>query len=156
MTKLNPIYSYFSYFYHLLLGKVAIDRNKIEVIAFKDKVFESFRHIRLKKNESANPSVFWVRFTLPPTISFEKNKRVSSLALPFFCGLPGFREKYWCVNKESNEYLGFYEWNDHKRAEAYSKSFAVKFMTSRAISGSITFDIYQDKRLREIITVAQQ
>lgn len=150
---LNPVTSFIAHSVNYLSGNVSIDTEPVEINYFPDKQFTSFRHIKINKPCGNSAAVFWVRFTLPPEITFEKNVKVSSRALPFFAGLPGFREKYWCVHRQSNEYLGFYQWCSKENAENYSKSYAVKFMTSRAIKDSVKFNIIEstflDKSLRQ-------
>jgi hypothetical protein len=149
---LNPVSSFVSYSLNYLSGKVTVDTEPVEINYFPDKTFTSFRHIKINKPCSSSPAVFWVRFTLPDEITFKKNVKVSARALPFFAGLPGFREKYWCVHRKSNEYLGFYQWASKADAENYLKSFAVRFMTSRAVKNSVKFGIIESTILDKALS----
>ena len=72
-------------------------------------------------------------------MSIRQNALFSSIPIPFYVGLPGFRSKLWMYNLESGDSYGYYEWNTVEDAENYSHSFAASFMTRRSVPGSETF-----------------
>lgn len=76
------------------------------------------------------------------------NMRFSLLPIPFFIGLPGFRSKLWLINPRSCDFSGWYEWDQHADAEAYSRSFAMRFMARRSLPGSVSWQIIANPRLQ--------
>lgn len=146
-----PLYSFVNFLGLRLLGMTRFDSPQEMRLFFQDKTFEVFRHIMIQKPAAPGRAVFWMRFALPASVSFESNKRASGLALYFFSGLPGFCEKYWRVNRADNEYLGAYEWASAQTASRYARSFAFRFMTSRAVKDSVRFGIEQDTKLEAFL-----
>ena len=59
----------------------------------------------------------------------------------FVIGCKGFCNKYWLVDDKTNTCRGIYQWDSVEDAEAYSKSFAVKFMKKRSVEGSIVYGV---------------
>lgn len=74
-------------------------------------------------------------------MSPECNIKFSLIPLLFILGLPGFREKYWMINKLNGDFQGIYEWESEEAARNYADSFAMNFMTKRSVSGSINYEI---------------
>lgn len=70
----------------------------------------------------------------------QQNKVFSLLPIPFFIGLPGFRSKLWALNARG-VFQGIYTWDTEEAAERYAHSFAMKFMTRRAVPGSVSYRI---------------
>jgi hypothetical protein len=77
-------------------------------------------------------------------MDIKKNIRLSKIMLLIFMGFKGFRSKYWCVNEESGECQGVYEWDKLEDAERYSKSIAVRNMTKRSLPGSVSFKVLKN------------
>lgn len=150
--RFNPIYSALLYAFYTLEGRIRLGPSQMDIEVFGDKTFTAYRHISIRKNIKESTAVFWVRFTLPGRIGFERNRRISARSIPFFCGLPGFRKKYWCVHKGSNEYLGLYEWSPPERALEYSDSYALRFMTQRAAVGSVNHGIFPNMTLDRLLS----
>lgn len=86
-------------------------------------------------------AVFTVRFT-PGNMTLMANRIFSLAPIPFFTGLPGFRAKCWMEDRETGACSGVYQWDSAEAAEAYSRSFAVRFMTRRSVPGSVSFLVH--------------
>jgi hypothetical protein len=97
-----------------------------------------------------NPAVFKVRFHLtnmPP----KRNIKFSLVPMLIILGLPGFRAKLWMLNEVNGDFQGIYEWDTLQDAENYANSFALKFMISRSVPGSVSHEIIPDQSLNDYI-----
>ena len=101
--------------------------------------FYAFRYA--EKTDGTKPGAkFEITFQLK-NMSAEKNEKFSLLPMLFVVGCKGFYSKYWLVNAETNTCRGIYQWDSLENAIAYSKSFAVKFMSMRSVKGSIEYHV---------------
>jgi hypothetical protein len=82
-------------------------------------------------------AVFRPRFHVKG-MSPKMNQLFSWLPIPFFAGLPGFRRKLWLVDPVSGDFSGYYEWQHPEDADAYARSFAMRFMTRRSVPSSLS------------------
>ncbi len=125
----------------LLTGHVRFVRGDIgRTLTMEDgKQFSVFRHARLQAPGQPT-TVFIVRFT-PAHMSVRQNIRFSLLPMVPLLGMRGFREKYWCVNRQTGECQGIYAWQTAADARAYAGSVALRFMTSRSLSGSVSYQV---------------
>jgi hypothetical protein len=125
----------------LLGGQVRFVRDDIgRTLTMEDgKQFSVFRHARLKAPGQPT-AVFIVRFT-PAHMSARQNIRFSLLPMVPLLGMHGFREKYWCVNRQTGECQGVYAWQTAADARAYADSVALRFMTDRALPGSVSHQV---------------
>jgi hypothetical protein len=125
-------------------GKIQFKRDEIgkTVQMLDGHRFTVFRHaIKKSKNQKGQkPAVLCVRFHLKG-MSPERNIKFSLLPMLFILGLPGFREKYWMINRRNGDFQGLYEWNSLEEAQEYVNSFAMNFMTKRSIPGSVSYEI---------------
>jgi hypothetical protein len=144
----NPFYSLFNTISLAVRGCVTFPKNRIgEVIKTEQgDAFTIFRQVIISpwKSRSTHQSVavFRVRFIIAG-MSPRQNKRFSLLPIPFIIGLPGFQSKLWLLNDSTGEFMGIYEWQSREYAQRYSRSFAMRFMTMRAVPGSISFSIIE-------------
>jgi hypothetical protein len=99
--------------------------------------FTIFRHAKITRAAEPPTAVFVVRFT-PAHMHVRQNIRFSLLPMLPLLGMPGFREKYWCVDKETGMCQGIYAWQTVAHAETYANSVALRFMTSRSLPGSVS------------------
>ena len=74
-------------------------------------------------------------------MSVRQNIRFSLLPMVPLLGMPGFREKYWCVNRQTGGCQGIYAWQTAADAHAYTGSVALRFMTSRSVPGSVSYQV---------------
>jgi hypothetical protein len=125
----------------LLSGRVRFVRGDIgRTLTMEDgKQFSVFRHARVKAHGPPT-AVFIVRFT-PAHMSVRQNIRFSLLPMVPLLGMPGFREKHWCVNRQTGGCQGIYAWQTAADAHAYAGSVALRFMTSRSLPGSVSHQI---------------
>lgn len=99
--------------------------------------FRIFRHVSIRTARGKPPEgVFIVRFK-PNGMTIRQNIRFSLLPMMIIIGFHGFREKYWCVNDQNGLCQGVYLWQTVEDAENYSKSIAMRFMTSRSEPNSV-------------------
>jgi len=142
---MNPILSFLKTHWYLLTGRLHFPRERIgKTFTLDDEqVFLIFRQVivDLPKNQRGKPRAFFrVRFRVANT-SPEQNRRFSILPIPFFIGLPGFRSKLWMHDHATGESQGVYQWDTVGDAQNYVQSFAMKFMTRRAVPGSISHEV---------------
>jgi len=142
---MNPIMSFLRTHWYLFTGRLRFPRERIgEKFTLGDaQVFAIFRQVIVDppKGQSATPgALFRVRFRVA-NMTPEQNQRFSILPIPFFIGLPGFRSKLWMSDLVTGESQGVYQWDTVADAQNYANSFAMKFMTRRAVTGSISHEI---------------
>ncbi len=142
---MNPIKAFFTTLLYLFTGRLHFHRDTIgQVVTLPDGArFTVFRDVTL---DLAEPSTrlpgarFQVRFRVAG-MSPAANKRFSWLPVLFFVGLPGFRAKRWLLDEATGEFMGLYQWDTLQAAQAYAGSFAMRFMTMRAVPGSLTWAV---------------
>lgn len=130
----------------LVGGRVRFIRADIgRTLTMEDgKQFEIFRHVRVERpGEPA--AVFVVRFA-PRRMSVRQNINFSRLPMLPLLGLPGFREKYWCVDRKTGMCQGIYAWQRREDAQAYAASVALRLMTRRSQPDSVSYRILQQTR----------
>jgi hypothetical protein len=147
MIYTNPIFGVFRTLWLFITGRVRFIKSVVgsTIIMEDGKRFTIFRRVKIKKyfGRTENPQgLFIVQFT--PKMDIKKNIRLSKIMLLIFMGFKGFRSKYWCVNEESGECQGVYEWDKLEDAERYSKSIAVRNMTKRSLPGSVSFKVLKN------------
>lgn len=147
----NPLYSIFNTINLLLRRKIHFPKEKIgKVIVTEDwQEFTIFREVIIDKKIDKS-AVFKVKFLLSG-MKPENNIRFSWLPVPFFIGLQGFQAKVWTLNYENNYFQGIYQWKNEKYAKKYSKSFAYRFMSSRSVQGTVSFEIIPNSTLEEYL-----
>jgi len=124
--------------WYLLTGRLHFPRERIgETFTLGgEQVFTIFRQVIVDPTREEPPkqgALFRVAGMTP-----EQNKRFSILPIPFFIGLPGFRSKLWMDDHATGESQGVYKWDTVGDAQNYANSFAMQFMTRRAVPGSIS------------------
>jgi hypothetical protein len=142
----SPVSSLFRALGFLLAGRVRLRRDQVgAVFAAEDgasfRVFRCLEVRPLAGQPAAPGAVFVPRFRVKG-ISLRQNQWFSWLPILFFIGLPGFRSKRWMVDEARGEFAGYYEWDTLADADAYSRSFAARFMTARSVPGSVCFQVY--------------
>jgi len=147
--RLSPLSSLGAFLAALLGGRVAFPRARLgQTLTLEGEDWLIFREmvVRPRPGQPALPAaVFRPRFRLAG-MGFRVNRLFSLLAIPFFSGLPGFRSKLWLYRPASGEYSGWYEWDSAADAQAYAASFAARFMTRRAVPGSVAFTVLPNPR----------
>lgn len=140
----NPVYAFIKTLIGITTFKIRFKADDVgKTILMSDgNRFTVFRHVvkesQIEKGEK--PAVFFVKFHLRE-MSPERNIKFSLIPMFFILGLPGFREKYWMINKQNGDFQGIYEWESEVAARNYANSFAMKFMTRRSVPGSIYHEI---------------
>lgn len=152
--KLNPISSIFKTVFNSIKGKVCFPTtfNGVKIKMKDNQEFEIFRHVIIGKKDDipTEGAVFIVRFKLN-NMSIEKNKRFSRIPIPMFIGLPGFKAKFWMCDESSGYNQGIYQWKSYQDAVNYSKSFAMKFMSTRSEDNSISFEILKNCNIYNLL-----
>ena len=144
-TQWNPAYSLLQTLRYVLTGRIHFPRERVgETLTMPDgHIFIIFRQVVIDPAEdsSASPgALFQVRFHLAG-MSARQNQRFSLLPIPFFVGLPGFRAKLWMLDETRGDFQGLYRWDSVAAAERYANSYAMRFMTRRAVPGSVSHRI---------------
>ncbi len=151
--SLNPFKAFLKTFKYVLTRKIHFPKNYLhKTITMEDKQqFKVFRHaVMSTKLNGQNAAIFKVRFHLAG-MSTEKNKPFSVIPMLFILGLPGFRAKLWTLNEKNGDFQGIYQWDSLKDAQNYANSFALNFMTSRSVPGSVSYEIIPNTSLKEYI-----
>jgi hypothetical protein len=141
----NPIASLVRFLQLVVSGRLRFPKDEVGRTLSLPGVgrFSVFRHAIVKNGRGTperSAATFIVRFRVA-NMSPEANKRFSLLTIPFFTGLPGFCSKRWLVNEKTGEFAGYYGWKTRADARRYASSFAVRFMTRRAVPGSVSYEI---------------
>ena len=113
--------------------------------------FTVFRHmhVRTKKMDfDDSPAVFVVRFKFAK-FSYNTNRILSCIPIPFIAGFPGFRDKVWMVIEENGYWQGIYQWDTVRCAEDYRNSFVLSMMNRRAIPETVSYEILPNTSLRD-------
>jgi hypothetical protein len=142
---MNPLSAFVQTHKYWLQGRLHFPRSRVgSAMQMPDgRTYTIFRQVIVDPASAQTPApdaIFQVKFRvagMPPWL----NKRFSWLPIPFFVGLPGFRSKFWMLDEVTGEFQGLYRWQTVEDAENYANSFAMKFMTRRAVPESITYQI---------------
>jgi hypothetical protein len=146
---MNPFLSFLKFpgtpHWYLLTGRLHFPRERIgeSFTLGDDQVFTIFRQVIVDppKGQQAKPgAIFRVRFRVA-NMTPEQNKRFSILLIPFFTRLPGFRSKLWMLDRTTGDSQGVYQWGTVEDAQNYAYPIAMKFMTRRAVLGSISHEV---------------
>jgi len=130
-------------------GKLWLQKRVIFFNGEKGKVigeeepFKIFRKVMvLQKNHQPKipGASFKVKFQFA-NFSFETNRRLSLIPIPFIVAQPGFISKTWLVGIETGCFQGFYEWESIQTAENYVNSFPLKLMKKRALPESLRIQV---------------
>jgi len=151
--SLNPFSAFLKTIKYFMTRKIHFPKNCLhKTITMEDRQqFKVFRHaVMSTKLNRQNAAIFKVRFHLAG-MSPEKNKPFSVIPMLFILGLPGFRAKLWTLNEKSGDFQGIYQWDSLKNAQNYANSFALNFMTSRSVPGSVSHEIIPNTSLKEYI-----
>ena len=140
---------------YLLRGSVHFPEEYVgDVLTMEDgQKFTVFRRLKVDSqgDNHDNQAVFKVRFKFK-NLSTGANKRLSIIPAPFLMGMKGFREKYWTINENTNDFQGIYQWSTKETAERYPETFIFKLMTKRAAPGTVTYEILPKTDLSEYLS----
>ena len=132
--------------YYLLIAALRFPSNYNNKIVRMDdgKEFKIFRHMHLKSNRiSKNESIFIVRFKFRK-FSHKANIRLSRIPILLIAGFPGFRDKFWMIDWNTDYWQGIYQWENDEAIEKYKESFVLGMMNKRASEQSISYNIIRD------------
>ena len=139
--------------YYLIISKLQFPSTYTNKIVRTDdgKEFKIFRHMHLKSsNQSENGSIFIVRFKFKK-FSHNANIRLSRIPILLIAGFPGFIDKLWMIDWETDYWQGVYQWENIEAIENYKKSFVLKMMNKRAVEKSISYQIIKDRTIDDFI-----
>lgn len=109
----------------------------------KGERFRAFRKMVVdapKKPITLPAVIFKVRFCFK-NLSPKANRKLSLIPIPLIVAQPGIRSKTWLLGESSGDFMGYYEFDTKKSAEAYWNSLPLKMMRRRAAPGSLTSEI---------------
>jgi hypothetical protein len=141
----SPAASLFNTIYLVLAGRLHFPRGRKgeQWIDPDGRWFTIFRQVIVDPGKGQPPKPgarFQVRFHVA-NMTPQQNERFSVIPIPFIVGLPGFRSKLWMIDKGTGDFQGIYEWDTLQFAQRYAGSFAMRFMTGRARTGSVSYSI---------------
>jgi len=105
-------------------------------------VFRPFRRLVLDPGDPGSPAgaIFQVRFHFR-NLPMVMNRLLSLIPVPLILAQPGFRSKTWLLGRESDDFVGYYEFETVRDAQAYWSSLPLGMMRRRAAEGSLTWSI---------------
>ena len=113
--------------------------------------FKIFRHMNLKvKNDSANKSIFIVRFKFKK-FSHKANIRLSRIPIMLIAGFPGFRDKLWMIDYETDYWQGLYQLATEESIRKYQKSFVLGLMNKRSDESTLEYTIIPKKDIEQYL-----
>jgi hypothetical protein len=122
-----------------------------EIIMEDGLKFKIFRHMSLKvKNESDKKSIFIVRFKFKK-FSHKANIRLSRIPIMLIAGFPGFRDKLWMIDYETDYWQGLYQWETEESIKKYQNSFVLGLMNKRSDDSTLEYKIIPKKDIRQYL-----
>ena len=113
--------------------------------------FKIFRHMNLKvKNNSATKSIFIVRFKFKK-FSHKANIRLSRIPIMLIAGFPGFRDKLWMIDYETDYWQGLYQLATEESIRKYQKSFVLGLMNKRSDESTLEYTIIPKKDIEQYL-----
>jgi hypothetical protein len=113
--------------------------------------FKIFRHMNLKvKNDSANKSIFIVRFKFKK-FSHKANIRLSRIPIMLIAGFPGFRDKLWMIDYETDYWQGLYQLATEESIRKYQNSFVLGLMNKRSDESTLEYKIIPNKNIEQYL-----
>lgn len=117
-----------------------LDGEQIEVAG---EIFEPFRKVVVKPRPAQpqrSGAIFCVRFRFK-SFSSAANRRLSWIPIPLIVAQPGFRSKSWLLGRQTGDFMGVYEFDTTKQAEAYWNSLPLRMMRRRAQPGTLSYEV---------------
>ena len=153
-VRYSRVYSLFRYLSMRARKRIHYPENELgnKMLMVDSKNYRIFLQIAVVSGNGlpkTGAAIFKVMFNAP-TISSESVMQKTKYTIPFFVGLPGFCNKKFMVNQEERKFAGIYEWESVESAQAYARSFAVRFMTKRSAPHPIYYEIL-DRSTGEIV-----
>ena len=135
-------------FLRLSFPKIYLDKG----IKMEDGLkFQIFRHMKLKvKNESDKKSIFIVRFKFKK-FSHKANIRLSIIPIMLIAGFPGFRDKLWMIDYETDYWQGLYQWETEESIKKYQNSFVLGLMNKRSDASTLEYKIIPKKDIEQYL-----
>ena len=113
--------------------------------------FKICRHMNLKvKNDSANKSIFIVRFKFKK-FSHKANIRLSRIPIMLIAGFPGFRDKLWMIDYETDYWQGLYQLATEESIRKYQNSFVLGLMNKRSDESTLEYTIIPKKDIEQYL-----
>jgi hypothetical protein len=113
--------------------------------------YEIFRHINSDHKIIGDKEVIFLVSFKFARFSHKMNKKLSIIPMLLITGFPGFRAKMYTVNKTTDYWQGIYQWESNKALEEYKKSFVLKMMNKRALSGTVRVKEIENRQLTDYI-----
>ena len=109
--------------------------------------FRTFRHMHLTAHDSdSTGSIFIVHFKFK-RFSHKTNVRLSRIPILMIAGFPGFRDKLWMIDHDTDYWQGIYQFASGEAIDGYRQSFVLHIMNKRAQSDSITYQIIRNQEI---------
>lgn len=142
MTQIPPVLAGKA-LYLWLSGRVRFKSNLIGGIIEEEEDFKIFRKVIVLNDDRTYKTpgaIFKIKFQFAK-FSFDANRRLSLIPIPFIIAQPGFISKTWLVGLKTGAFQGFYEWETKDAAANYNSSFPLKLMKRRARPDSVKIHI---------------
>ena len=126
-----------------LQNRVVFPKCETCKVVREEEPFKIFRKVMVlqKDHQPKIPGAFFKVKFLFAKFSFDTNRRLSLIPIPFIIAQPGFISKTWLVGTETGCFQGLYEWVFLDAAEKYVDSFPLKLMRKRAVPGSLQIEV---------------
>lgn len=123
-----------------LAGRVHYQSHPVDGTRHVDgEAFHPFRRVVLDPADAGTSpgAIFQVRFHFK-NLPMWMNRFLSLIPVPMILAQPGFRSKTWQLGQDSDDFIGYYEFDTVEQAEAYWDSLPLRMMRRRASPGSLT------------------
>lgn len=113
--------------------------------------FKIFRHMRLEKRiKDTRGAIFIARFKFKK-FSHKVNMRASRIPIPMIAGFPGFRDKVWMIDWETDCWQGVYQFDSVGAIERYKRSFVLGVMNKRADPDTLSYEVIPDRNIDDYL-----
>ena len=102
------------------------------------------------KNGSDKKSIFIVRFKFKK-FSHKANMRLSIIPIMLIAGFPGFRDKLWMIDYETDYWQGLYQWETEESIKKYLNSFVLGLMNKRSDASTLEYKIIPKKDIEQYL-----
>ena len=141
MSRKCPIISFCTGIVLIMTKTIYFPRNnRGDEIIFNGKKYSVIREMKYKGRESSEAGFIFRVTGVFKSGSYDKNRRLSAIPIPFIASQPGFISKKWAMDDHGG-IMGLYEWDSQKSSRMYRDSFPLKLMKSRVHNDSFECEI---------------
>ena len=104
----------------------------------------------IKMEDGLKFKIFIVRFKFKK-FSHKANIRLSRIPIMLIAGFPGFRDKLWMIDYETDYWQGLYQLATEESIRKYQKSFVLGLMNKRSDESTLEYTIIPKKDIEQYL-----